>query len=257
MARTKAILIDITKCIGCRGCEQACKQIHGFPMDSEPKLSPTALTVIEERGDRFVRRMCMNCQDPACGSACLVGALHKTSLGPVTYDSSKCIGCRYCIVACPFNVPRYEWSKLVPFVKKCDMCYERQAKGEPPACVEACPAQASVVGWRDDILQEAERRIIGDPKYVQHIYGSEEAGGTSVFFISDVPFEQLGFVTVPLQPMPVLTANALGDVPTVVLVGGSVLAGLYWISNRRRAVALAEAGERPAGQATQEKGAKS
>jgi formate dehydrogenase iron-sulfur subunit len=244
VAKTKAILIDITKCIGCRSCEQACKQLHGFPADSETKLSPTALTIVEDHGDRYVRRMCMNCQDPACASACLVGALKKTSLGPVTYDASKCIGCRYCIVACPFKVPKYEWSKLVPFVKKCDMCFERQSKGEQPACVEACPVQASISGWRDDLLEEAERRILSDSKYVRHIYGSEEAGGTSVFFISDVPFEKLGFTkTVQQQDMPILTANALGDVPTVVLVGGSLLAGLYWITNRRKAVALADAEE--------------
>jgi formate dehydrogenase iron-sulfur subunit len=244
MAKTKAILVDITKCIGCRSCEQACKQIHGFPMKSEPKLSPTALTVIEDHGDRYVRKMCMNCQDPACASACLVGALKKTSLGPVTYDASKCIGCRYCIVACPFNVPRYEWTKLVPFVKKCDMCYERQAKGLLPACVEACPVQASIAGWRDDIIEEAQRRVLLDSKYVKHIYGLEEAGGTSVFFISDVPFEKLGLGEMPTQPMPVLTANALGDVPTVVLVGGSLLAGLYWITNRRKAVAWEELRQR-------------
>jgi len=188
MERTRAILIDITKCIGCRSCEQACKEIHGFPKPTEARLSPTALTIIEDHGDRFVRRMCMHCQDPACASACLVGALKKTALGPVTYDSSKCIGCRYCLVACPFNVPRYEWTKLVAFVKKCDMCAARQAKGEVPACVEACPVQTSIVGWRDEILEEAEWRILGDSKYVKYIYGSEEAGGTSVFFISDVPF---------------------------------------------------------------------
>jgi len=240
MPRTRAILIDITKCIGCRSCEQACKQLHGFPEKTEATLSPTALTVVEDHGDRYVRRMCMNCQDPACASACLVGALKKTALGPVTYDGSKCIGCRYCIVACPFNVPRYEWSKLVPFVKKCDMCYARQVNGQPPACVEACPVQASIVGWRDEILEEAQRRILGDSKYVRHIYGSEEIGGTSVFFISDVPFEKLGFPVQSTQPMPVLTANALGDIPTVVIVGGSLLAGLYWITNRRQQVALAE-----------------
>ncbi len=241
MERTKAILMDITKCIGCRSCEQACKDIHGFPKDTELKLSPTALTVIEEHGDQFVRRMCMHCQDPACASACLVGALKKTALGPVTYDASKCIGCRYCLVACPFSVPRYEWTKLVPFVKKCDMCATRQASGQPPACVEACPTGASIVGWRDEILEEAERRILGDAKYVKHIYGSEEAGGTSVFFISDVPFEKLGFVAVPRQPMPALSAAALADVPTVVLVGGALLSGIYWITERRNQVATAEA----------------
>jgi formate dehydrogenase iron-sulfur subunit len=168
-----------------------------------------------------------------------VGALKKTALGPVTYDGAKCIGCRYCLVACPFSVPRYEWTKLVPYVKKCDMCAARQEKGQPPACVEACPTGASTVGWRDDILEEAERRILGGG-YVKHIYGSEEAGGTSVFFISDLPFESLGFAAAPKQAMPVLTANALGDVPTVVMVGGSLLAGLYWITQRREAVARVE-----------------
>jgi len=241
MERTKAILVDITKCIGCRSCEQACKDVHGFPKDTELKLSPTALTVLEEHGDKFVRRMCMHCQDPACASACLVGALKKTALGPVTYDGSKCIGCRYCLVACPFSVPRYELTKLVLYVKKCDMCATRQASGQPPACVEACPTGASIVGWRDEILEEAERRILGDAKYVKHIYGSEEAGGTSVFFLSDVPFEKLGFVAVPRQPMPPLSAAALADVPTVVLVGGALLSGIYWITERRNQVATAEA----------------
>jgi formate dehydrogenase iron-sulfur subunit len=114
--------------------------------------------------------------------------------------------------------------------------------GHAPACVEACPVQASIVGWRDEILEEAQRRILLDPKYVKHIYGSREVGGTSVFFISDVPFEKLGFTTAPSeQPMPVLTASALGDIPTVVIVGGSLLAGLYWITNRRQQVAIAEA----------------
>jgi formate dehydrogenase iron-sulfur subunit len=244
MGNSKAILVDITKCIGCKSCEQACKQVHGFPMDSAPRLSPTAFTVVEERGDKFVRRMCMHCQDPACASACLVGALQKTAAGPVTYDAGKCIGCRYCFVACPFNVPRYEWSKLVPYVKKCDMCAERQAKGGVPACVEACPTQATIIGSREEILEEAQKRIRENPAYVKHIYGSEEAGGTSVFFLSDVPFEKLGFTAAPKQALPVLSANALGDVPTVVLVGGAMLSGLYWISQRRAEVALAEAQER-------------
>ena len=253
MAKTKAILVDITKCIGCLSCEKACHELHGFPQDVEPTLSPTALTIVEDHGDRFVRRMCMSCQDPACASACLVGALKKTDLGPVTYDGSKCIGCRYCIVACPFSVPRYEWSKLVPFVKKCDMCYARQVNGQQPACVEACPVQASISGWRDEILEEAQKRILFDSKYVKHIYGSEEVGGTSVFYISDVPFEKLGFKEFSSQPMPVLTANALGDIPTVVMVGGGLLAGLYWITNRRKQVALAEAQEaqRPGGRKDQ------
>jgi formate dehydrogenase iron-sulfur subunit len=244
MERTRAMLVDITKCIGCRSCEQACKELHGFPTDTEVKLSATALTVVEDHGDKYVRRMCMHCEDPACASACLVGALKKTALGPVTYDGSKCIGCRYCLVACPFSVPRYEWTKLVPYVKKCDVCAARQVNGQPPACVEACPTNASIVGWRDEILEEAQRRMLNDPKYVQHIHGSGEAGGTSVFFISDVPFEKLGFAAAPRQAMPALSAAALGDVPTVVLVGGSLLAGIYWITDRRNQVVMAEARER-------------
>jgi formate dehydrogenase iron-sulfur subunit len=245
MERTRAILVDITKCIGCRSCEQACKQLHGFPTETEAKLSTTAFTVIEEHGDRYVRRLCMHCQDPACASACLVGALKKTAAGPVTYDGGKCIGCRYCLVACPFSVPRYEWTKRVPYVKKCDMCAERQAKGQPPACVEACPTGASIVGWRDEMLELGQRTVLNDPRYVKHLYGSEEAGGTSVFFISDVPFEKLGFVAPPRQAMPALSAAALGDVPTVVLVGGSLLAGLYWITERRNEVVRAERSENP------------
>jgi formate dehydrogenase iron-sulfur subunit len=243
MESTRAILVDITKCIGCRSCEQACKEVHAFPKDTEAKLSTTALTVIEEHGDKYVRRMCMHCQDPACASACLVGTLKKTALGPVTYDKSKCIGCRYCLVACPFSVPRYEWTKLAPYVKKCDMCAVRQENGLAPACVEACPTGASIVGWREEMLEEAQRRMLNDRKYVKHIYGSEEAGVTAVFFISDVPFDKLGFAAPPKQAMPALSAAALGDVPTVVLVGGSFLAGIYWISERRREVALAEARE--------------
>ena len=123
----------------------------------------------------FTMRRCLHCLEPACASACLVAALKKTSAGPVTYDAGKCIGCRYCIVACPLDVPRYEWMKLVPYVKKCDMCAGRQANQQVPGCVEACPTGASIVGWRDEILEEAQRRILGGG-YVQHIYGSEEAG---------------------------------------------------------------------------------
>lgn len=187
----------------------------------------------------------MHCQDPACASACPVGALKKTASGPVVYEAGKCIGCRYCMLACPFQAPRYEWTKLAPYVKKCDMCADAVQKGGQPACVQACPIGASQFGDRDELLAEAQRRILGNSSYVQHIYGSEEVGGTSVFFLSDVPFDKLGFATTPTrQPMPTLTANALGDVPTVVLVGSSLLAGLYWITERRKQVALAESKEK-------------
>jgi formate dehydrogenase iron-sulfur subunit len=243
--KSKAMLIDITKCIGCRACEHVCKEIHYFAVDDEPVLSATALTVIEERGDKFVRRLCMHCQDPACVSVCPVGALKKTAAGPVVYDGKKCIGCRYCMLGCPYSVPRYEWSKLVPYVKKCDMCAERVMAGKQTACAEVCPVGATIFGDRDDLLAEAQKRIRENSAYVNRIYGLEEVGGASVFFLSDVPFEKLGFVKPPqTEPLPALSEAALGEMPTVVMIGGSLLAGLYWFTQRRQQVVAAEAAEK-------------
>jgi formate dehydrogenase iron-sulfur subunit len=185
----------------------------------------------------------MHCEEPACASACLVGALKKSEAGPVTYDEGKCLGCRYCMIACPHSVPKYQWSKLAPYMKKCDMCATRLAKGQPTACAEACPVGATIFGDRDEMLREARRRILDDPKYVPHVYGEHEFGGASMLFISDVPFDKLGFV-IPNgneEPLPEVTKAALDEVPTVVLVGGTMMAGLYWITNRRREVLLAEA----------------
>ena len=193
MPKQKAMLIDIKRCIGCGSCETACKQLHGFNTDPEPTLSDTAFTVIESRGDKFVRKVCMHCNDPACASACPVGAIKKTALGPVVYDADKCIGCRYCMLACPYQVPRYQWSKLAPFVKKCDMCSERVKAGGQPACTEACPVQASIFGDRDELIADAWNRIRTDSSYVPRIYGTTEAGGGSVLFVSDVRVREARF----------------------------------------------------------------
>jgi formate dehydrogenase iron-sulfur subunit len=159
------------------------------------------------------------------------------------------MGCRYCLIACPQGIPRYQWSKLAPYVKKCDMCVARISGGGKPACVEACPAEASVFGDRQALLQEAWSRIRGDSSYVPRIYGAEEFGGTSVLYLTDVPFEKLGFVPPPLgnQPMPTLSAAALSESPVVVLVGGSMLSALYWITQRRKLVAAAEGEEEQRG----------
>jgi formate dehydrogenase iron-sulfur subunit len=239
----KALLIDITKCIGCQQCSAACKTGHQQAGDPEPTLSATAFTAVEPRGEKFVRRMCLHCQDPSCASVCPVGGITKTAQGAVRYDGSKCIGCRYCMIACPFSVPRYEWSKLAPYVTKCDMCAERVLAGQTTLCAEACPTGATAFGSREELLLEAHKRIVENPGvYVPRIYGEEEVGGTSVLYLSDVPFEQLGFVTPPMnQPMPTLSAAALGEVPTVVAIGGSLLAGLYWFTQRKRQVAINEA----------------
>ena len=214
MATTRAILVDITKCIGCRSCEQACKQIHGFPTDTETKLSPTALTVVEEHGDRFVRRMCMHCQDPACASACLVGALKKTAAGPVTYDGVEVH--RLPLLPGGLSFQRAALRVVEAGALREEVRHVRRAPGKRPAA----RLRGSLPGTGFDrpaiatkFWKKRSAASSSDPKYVKHIYGSEEAGGTSVFFISDVPFEKLGFAAAPKQEMPILTANALGDGP--------------------------------------------
>lgn len=251
------ILIDVTKCIGCEKCVAACTRRNGFdPWQADRDRAVTAdglsehrvCTVVKVGAGRFARKSCMHCVDPTCASACPVGALTKTAVGPVLYDRAKCIGCRYCMLACPYQVPRYQWSKLAPFVKKCDMCMDRVKAGKATACAEACPAQATIFGNRDELIREAWSRIRSDSSYVSHIYGVEELGGACVLLISDVPFDKLGFKPAPtgVEPMPSLTASALGDSPKVVIMGGTILSALYWVTQRRREVALAEAKEKAA-----------
>lgn len=241
----KAILVDITRCIGCQSCAVACKENRGFPAEPETRLSPTAYTVVQERGGRFVRRMCMHCEHPTCESVCPVGAMEKLASGPVIYHQEKCMGCRYCLQACPFQVPAYEWDKLAPYVRKCDMCYQRVERGEAPVCFGACPTGAVEFGKRPDLLAEAHRRIREQENGVRYIYGENEVGGTGVIFLSDVPFERLGFPTgLGEDPLPALAATALSEAPLVATVGSALLAALYWITKRRREVALAEASER-------------
>jgi formate dehydrogenase iron-sulfur subunit len=266
---SKAILVDTTKCIGCGACAAACKVVNGLPLDdvaagkqpsadslSEEELvafaqsdgevggvlSAQALNVVETHGDVFVRRFCMHCQDPTCASVCPVGALRKTAAGPVVYDADRCMGCRYCMMACPFGIPRYEWKALFPKVAKCTMCAPRQERGLAPACVAACPVQASIFGERDELLAEAEKRVSDNPSgYFPHIYGKQEVGGTSVFYLSAVPFESLGFpANVPHDPLPMYTYRVLSKIPNIVTAGAFLLGGVWWITNRREEVARAE-----------------
>jgi len=238
MVTKKALLIDLTMCIGCNSCQEACKKVNGLPEGEEKSLSATAYTALEEHGDVFVRRMCQHCVDPSCVSVCPVGAFTKTPEGPVLYDESKCIGCRYCIQACPFQVPRYEWGSNYPRVQKCRFCAERVKSGLQPACAEACPTGATKFGNRDDLIREAYERMNAESgKYVNKVYGIDEVGGTSILYLSAVPFEELGFKTnLENTALPMHTWNALSKIPGVVAVGGVFLYGIWWITNRRNEV---------------------
>lgn len=232
------MLIDITLCIGCNACQEACKKANNLAEGEEKKLSPSAYTALEEHDGVFVRRMCQHCEEPTCASVCPVGAFTKTPEGPVLYDENKCIGCRYCMQACPFQVPRYEWGSTYPRVQKCVFCHGRITQGLQPACAEACPTGATKFGNRDELIREALERMKAEPaKYVNRIYGQHEVGGTSILYITNVPFEQLGFKTeLQATALPTLTWNALSKIPGIVTVGGVFLYGIWWITNRRTEV---------------------
>jgi formate dehydrogenase iron-sulfur subunit len=242
----KAVLYDSTLCVGCRECERACASRWNHPytdrIASEERLSAHKLTAIVTHGEKYTRRMCMHCLEPTCASVCPVGALQKTAIGPVVYDAEKCIGCRYCMLACPFQVPAYEWTSRVPRVRKCDECYDRQIAGKPTRCTDACPTGATISGERDALIAEAKKRIAEKPdEYFGRIYGVTEAGGTSVLFLSAVPFEQLGMKSnLPDQPLPGLTWKVLSLVPDIASVGSVLLGGVWWITHRRQEVYAAE-----------------
>ena len=243
----KAILFDSTLCVGCGACYEACKEKNGLARTStaflRDTLSADTYTVVNRRAGRYVRRLCMHCEEPTCVSVCPVAALTKTAAGPVTYDESKCMGCRYCMQACPFNVPRYEWDDpITPRVKKCNLCDDRVAAGLPTACSAVCPTGATKFGDREALIAEARERIRQHPgRYVEHVYGVEEVGGTSVLLLSDVPFEKLGYSTaLRKEPLPLLTWEVLQKIPKVVSVGGALMGGVWWITRRRQEVARHE-----------------
>jgi formate dehydrogenase iron-sulfur subunit len=242
---SKAILVDTTRCIGCGARAVACKEANGLPQNEDTELSAETLNVVESRASVNVRKFCMHCQDPTRASVCPVGALRKTAARPVIYDEDRCMGCRYCMMACPFGIPRYEWKAVLPKVEKCTMCAPRQAKGMQPACTEVCPVQASIFGEREDLLREAESRLRQNPTgYVQHVYGRDEVGGTSVLYLSEAPFDALGFpAAVPHDPLLMYTYGVLSKIPNIVTAGAVLPGGIWWITSRRAEVALAEGEE--------------
>ena len=286
----RTTLIDIGNCIGCRACQVACKQWNeqdgeqtqlesdlGF--QNPATLSARTYTLIAfnefENAQKpggvesaFVMQRCLHCLEPACVSACPTTALHRQDDGPVSYNEDECIGCRYCQLACPWDVPTSEWNSLAPKISKCTHCADRVAQPVPiafngqavsdaenkrfsgsiatPACVKACPADALLYGTRDEMLAEAHKRIADRPdRYIDHVYGEKELGGTSVLYISRVPFEKLGFPTYGEKPFPAFTKTALGAVPPAVIGVGAMLGAAYAFF-RKRAQKVADAAKHSA-----------
>jgi len=196
----------------------------------------------------FGNLRCMHCLEPACVSVCPARALEKTPEGPVVYNDSRCLGCRYCMLACPFLIPKFEWSNgLSAKITKCTMCADRIVNGQAPACVKSCPTQALTFGDRDRMIDEAEERIKRHPsQYVHHLYGKEEVGGTCVLHLSQVPFEQVGYKTnLPEKALVNYTEPALKIVPPMILVLAISLSATYKIVQRRMKLASEKSEEVP------------
>ena len=244
------LLYDTTLCIGCKACVSACREANDLEADptglgpnyhAPVDLSERAKTVIklyaEDGATSFMKAQCMHCIDPACTTACMLGALKKREFGIVTYDPDLCIGCRYCEVGCPFGVPKFQWTKAAPKIVKCELCAHRLKAGLEPACTEVCPRAAVIFGKRSDLLAEARRRIAAEPRrYVPKVYGETDGGGTQVLYLSHVPFEKLGLPVLGDTSAPALARSIQhgvyrGFVAPVALYG--VLGLVLW-RNRQR-----------------------
>jgi len=243
------ILVDTTRCIGCRACEVACSQEHDMfvpdvvndgALDEHRKTNEEQWTVVNkyetEKGDVFVKNQCMHCYQAACAIACPTEAMKQTEGGPVIWRGNKCIGCRYCMISCPFNMVKYEFNEWNPKVQKCTMCFERLEAGEKPACVLACPTDALMFGLRVKNLEVARHRIYSHPdQYVHHIYGENEVGGTGYIYLSAVPFDQLGFPgNLGKTAYPEYTKQFLYSVPLVLFGAPVFLLGLNVLTENNK-----------------------
>ena len=242
------ILVDVTRCTGCDKCVDACADVNQLgSSDFMIQQSPDGLSarrwssIVESPEGGFVRKFCRHCLEPACVSACPVGAMYRTSEGVVMYDSQKCMGCRYCMMACPFGIPRYEWESPAPLVQKCTLCYGRLEHGLLPACVETCPEGVLTFGERSELLAIANQRLQEAAHiYLPKIYGAYEVGGTAVMYISHVPLDFLGYHGAPEdEPRPELTWAWLSKVPAISIGVAGLMTGLFWIIERRVAADLA------------------
>ncbi len=248
------LLVDTTRCIGCRSCEVACARSKGLPtpdlgpdaVDQIRTTTPNELTVVNRHatgtGYIFLKQQCMHCNQPACASACLTKAMLKTHAGPVVWRSGKCMGCRMCMLSCPFDVPKFQYDRAVPSILKCDLCNERRIAGQAPVCVEACPAGALKAGPRRELLEEARHRIAANPgQYVDHIYGENEAGGTGVMYLSAVPFAELGLRNVGKEAFPELSRPFLQAVPLIFVLFPPLMLALSKATSRKPAESEEEA----------------
>jgi formate dehydrogenase iron-sulfur subunit len=236
----KGILYDSTRCLGCHLCERLCAKVHGSPEPKKPKEGEIRKTDVERRtvvntysntskGEVYVKKQCMHCNEPACAAACLTEAMYKTKEGPVIWRGDKCMGCRYCMVSCPFNIPKFEYHSSNPTITKCDMCYGRIKMGAAPTCVTGCPGDALTFGTRRELLAEARKRIIENPKdYADYIYGEHVAGGTGWLYLSSVNPEEVEFKTsLQNSSYPALSKGFLYAVPSVFVLLPPALLGIY------------------------------
>ena len=251
---SNGVLFDSTRCIGCRKCEEGCNEVNELPgpekafsdlsvLDTDRRTTSKAYTVVNRyddeggnQGPLYRKIQCNHCLEPACASVCFVKAFSKNESGAVIYDETVCVGCRYCMIACPFEIPTYEYdSAFSPRVRKCTMCHPRIVKGLLPGCVEACPTEALTYGKRQDLLRIGRERIRKFPeRYVDHIYGENEMGGTSWLHLSAVPFKDIGMrEDLGTTPAPELTSGALSVVPMVVGLWPVLLGGVYAMNKRR------------------------
>jgi formate dehydrogenase iron-sulfur subunit len=260
-AKSQGVLFDSVLCVGCRSCEAACNKVNELPppdrpftdmtvLDQHRRPSAKAYTVVNKyvvpknkKQSPYRKIQCNHCLEPACASVCFVKALQKTKEGPVVYDHSVCVGCRYCMIACPFEIPSYEYDNaFTPRVMKCTMCYPRIIEGKLPGCVEACPTEALTYGKRTDLLSIARERLRNYPnRYVQHIYGEHEMGGTNWIYLSGVPFHQIGMrEDLGITPAPQFTSGALSGVPIVAGLWPVLLLGIYAMSQRKDKISKEE-----------------
>jgi Fe-S-cluster-containing dehydrogenase component len=293
------ILYDSTLCVGCNACMPACKKANNMDLDptggqdiwdNADDLSDDTLNIIKKfvdgtgvekdkatNGFAFIKRQCLHCVDPGCVTACPVTALYKDEhTGIVKYNKDACIGCRYCQIACPYNIPKFEWDDWYPEIVKCQLCDHLVEQGGISACCSACPTGASLFGRVDDLLKESKRRLDMKPgveytfpvssidsgetqshkaaHYVEHVYGENELGGTQVMYMSAVPFDKFGLSELPKHSYASIANGIQGTLYKSMILPVTVFSGLAYFVNKHKKMEEAEHGK---SHANEEEGGKS